>query len=163
MKLEIELIPKTTFFTNVRSLVRKNEWDSIRKKCYSIAGNKCEICGGKGERWPVECHEIWQYNFATNMQSLKGLIALCPACHEVKHIGLARINGRFDEAVEHFMRVNQIPKIVALKEIKKAFNEWEKKNEVRWKLDTTFLKSYANPRPNQTSLSNGENYESTKE
>jgi len=141
-KLEIELIPRTTFFTNVRSLVTPGEWDIIRKKCYSLAGYRCEICNGKGTKWPVECHEIWDYNYDTEVQKLIGLIALCPSCHEVKHIGLAKVKGRYNIALKHLMSINNISKSEAEKQVTKAFSIWESRNQVQWKLDTSFLKQY---------------------
>lgn len=141
-KLEIELIPKTTFFTNVRSLVTPGEWDIIRKKCYALAGYRCEICNGKGTKWPVECHEIWDYNYDTEVQKLIGLIALCPSCHEVKHIGLAKVKGRYNTALKHLMSINNISKSEAEKQVTKAFSIWESRNQVQWKLDTSFLKQY---------------------
>lgn len=143
-KLEIELIPRTTFFTNVRSLVRPQEWDVIRKKCYSKASYRCEVCGGRGEKWPVECHEIWEYNFAAKVQTLKGIIALCPDCHEVKHIGLAKIKGNLNRALAHFMKINGVDKRIALACVRRAFEERDKKNKVKWKLDTSFLKGFLN-------------------
>ncbi|AKJ73572.1 hypothetical protein SP39_1 [Salmonella phage 39] len=79
------MVPKTAWFTNLRSHLSKSNWDVVRKKCYAKANYKCEICGGKGTKHPVECHEIW--DFGNGKITLKGLIALCPSCHEVKHIG----------------------------------------------------------------------------
>jgi 5-methylcytosine-specific restriction endonuclease McrA len=46
--LTIELVPKTAWYTNVRSNVSKKEWDRIRKKSYQNAGHVCEICGDTG-------------------------------------------------------------------------------------------------------------------
>ena len=81
-KLTIELVPKTSWYSNVRSNVSKNEWDIIRKKSYEHAGHVCEICGdigtNQGVKHNVECHEIWDYNDETNEQTLGGLISLCP-------------------------------------------------------------------------------------
>ena len=39
-------------------------------------------------------HEVWDYDDARRVQRLVRLIALCPACHEVKHLGLAAKRGR---------------------------------------------------------------------
>lgn len=47
LKLKVEMIPKSTHFINLRSLV-PDKWDEIRRKCYKDANYKCEICGGKG-------------------------------------------------------------------------------------------------------------------
>lgn len=38
---------------------------------------------------PVECHEVWDYDDDRKIQRLERRVALCPACHEVKHAGLA--------------------------------------------------------------------------
>ena len=96
MKLEIELVPKDLFFRSLRSLVTKQSWDVIRREAYKKAGYRCEICGGKGDRWPVECHEIWEHDDERHIQYLKGTIALCPNCHMIKHTGFSMFteNGR---------------------------------------------------------------------
>ena len=47
-KLHTELVPRTCFFTNVRSQVSKEDWDILRKKTYKLANNQCEICNMKG-------------------------------------------------------------------------------------------------------------------
>ena len=70
-KLTIELVPQTSWYTNVRSNVSKEQWDVIRKKCYAQANNVCEICGDTGKnqgyKHNVECHEIWEYNELTRV------------------------------------------------------------------------------------------------
>jgi hypothetical protein len=83
-RLSIELVPATSWFDNLRSLLPPAEWDALRKATSQAAGHRCEICGGRGPKWPVECHERWQYDDATHVQTLTGLIALCPECHRVK-------------------------------------------------------------------------------
>ena len=79
-KLTIELIPKTCFGSNVRSLFKPKYWDILRKASYKKAGNVCEICSENGKdqgyRHNVECHEIWTYNDTTRTQKLDGLISL---------------------------------------------------------------------------------------
>jgi hypothetical protein len=142
VKLEIELIPRSSFFTNVRSLVSQTQWDIIRKKCYQQAGYRCEICNGKGPKWPVECHEVWHYNPKTLVQKLVRLIALCPACHEVKHFGLARVKGRDHIAKAHLMEINKIGSEEADRHIGKAFNIWKTRNMEEWELDVSFLKHF---------------------
>ena len=48
-KLTVELIPKTVFFSNVRTLLKQKYWDLVRKDSYEKAEHKCEICGEKGK------------------------------------------------------------------------------------------------------------------
>jgi hypothetical protein len=93
-RLTVELVPSTCWYTNVRSNVSKAVCDRLRRRVAAQTGNRCEICGGRGRRWPVECHEVWHYDDEVKVQRLERLAALCPACHEVKHAGLASKRGR---------------------------------------------------------------------
>ena len=43
--LHIELIQKTCFYSNVRTLLPNKYWDKLRKESYEAANNVCEICG----------------------------------------------------------------------------------------------------------------------
>jgi 5-methylcytosine-specific restriction endonuclease McrA len=139
MKLTIELVPQTAWYSNVRSNVTAAEWDVLRKECYKKAGYKCEVCAGKGPKHPVECHEIWDYNDETHKQTLLGLIALCPDCHSTKHVGLAQIQGRFDVVLNKLMTVNEMTKKGAEKYVNECFDVWEKRSQNNWELDITFL------------------------
>lgn len=142
MKLTIELVPQTAWFKNLRSLLTASEWDTVRKKCYREANYCCEICGGVGPNHPVECHEKWEYDHVNHVQTLTGLIALCPACHEVKHIGFASVRGRYYEALEHLAKVNGWILEEARDYAENAMNEWEERSRHQWKLNTEFLNEY---------------------
>jgi UDP-N-acetylglucosamine transferase subunit ALG13 len=80
MLLEPELVPKTCWYSNVRSCVSPNDWDILRKECFTLINNLCEICGGKGNKWPVECHEVWEYDEANKIQKL---VRTSPFAHNV--------------------------------------------------------------------------------
>mgnify|MGYP002137055731 FL=1 len=96
MELLTEMVPKTAWGSNVRDHVKGSEWDKIKEWCYKRSNYNCEVCGqhGKlqGRRHRVEAHEIWHYDDVKLVQTLVGLIALCPSCHKSKHYGRA-ING----------------------------------------------------------------------
>jgi len=141
MKLTIELVPSTAWYSNVRSNVSQAEWDVLRKECYKKAGYKCEVCSGKGPKHPVECHEIWEYDDEAFTQTLGGLIALCPDCHEVKHIGLAGIKGRQSQAIAHLAKVNGITLEEANIYVEASFETWSKRSQKDWKLDITILEN----------------------
>jgi hypothetical protein len=140
--LEIELIPASCFFSNVRSEVSKRQWDLIRKKVYSEAYHICQICGGKGPKHPVEAHETWNFDDDSLTQILTGMIALCPMCHATKHYGLARIQGREASILKHFIKINNIDKAAATTYIDSVFNIWQKRSQKKWKLDISVLKNY---------------------
>ena len=145
-KLTIELVPKTAWYTNVRSNVSKDEWDRLRRKSYALANNVCEICGDTGKsqgyKHNVECHEIWDYDDANKAQTLTGLISLCPYCHKCKHPGLAQINGELNIVINQLMKVNNISKDDAEKLIDEAFNLWRERSKHEWKLDISYIENY---------------------
>lgn len=140
-KLTIELVPKTSWFNNVRSEVTKKEWDKLRKECYQNADHHCEICGGQGKQYPVACHEIWEYDKENSVQTLTGLIALCPACHEVKHIGLAQVRGNLERALNHLAEINEWTLQEAHDYAVEAFEEWQGRNQINWTVDISWLEN----------------------
>ncbi len=140
LKLDIELIPSTAWFNNLRNIAGQAKWDKIRKKCYKEAGYRCEICGGKGRKWPVECHERWE--FVDNKINLLGFIALCPPCHEVKHIGFASTRGRLEVARSHFMKVNNISLEDANHHIEEAFKLHAERSQQEWEMNLSLIEEY---------------------
>lgn len=140
--LTIELVPQTSWYKNVRSNVSKEEWEKLKKITFSRAGYKCEICGGRGVRWPVECHEIFTYDDENHIQKLVRLMALCPACHEVKHIGLAGLRGVGDLAKAHLAKVNNWSIEDAELYIEGCFELWHRRSCHQWKLDLSLLEKF---------------------
>ena len=143
-KLTVELVPKTAWYSNVRSNVPKSQWDIIRRAVYKKAGYMCEVGGGKGTKHPVECHEVWEYNDDTKIQKLTRMIALCPACHNVKHLGRARAIGLFEVAIGQLMKVNEWSRAEAIAYTKKVFEQWQERSKIKWKLDLKELNKYGN-------------------
>ena len=137
LKLKVELVPKTSWYNNLRKHVDRKDWDTIRKQTYAIYEHKCGICDDEGR---LNCHEIWDYDDKRHIQKLVGFIALCDMCHHVKHIGLAGIladRGELDyeKVVEHFMRVNNCDKETFMKHRKKAFEQWRERSSYQWQID----------------------------
>jgi len=146
MKLTIELVPKTSWYNNVRGIVAPSIWDDLRKECYTRAGHRCELCSdvgfNQGVNHAVECHEIWEYDDEKKTQTLTGLIALCPKCHSVKHAGLAQMQGKLPAVISQLMFVNNITKNDANECLKKAFDTWRQRSACQWTTDVKFLNSY---------------------
>jgi hypothetical protein len=46
-RLTIELVPKTSWYNNVRALTDELGWDRIRGQVYRQADYRCEVCGAK--------------------------------------------------------------------------------------------------------------------
>jgi hypothetical protein len=139
-KLTIELVPQTCWFSNVRDHVSPATWDRLRRHTYRQANYRCEICGGKGNKHPVECHEIWHYDDVAKHQKLVGLVALCPSCHQVKHMGLATLKGKRQEATQHLANVNHWSQEETEHYIDSAFQIWQERSLSEWTLDLSWLK-----------------------
>jgi 5-methylcytosine-specific restriction endonuclease McrA len=140
--LTIELVPKSAWNDNLRKHLTDTRWDLLRKFIYAAFNNHCGICGGVGRKWPVECHEIWSYDEVKRIQKLEGLIALCPSCHEVKHIGRAQATGHYERALKHLMKVNKFTRDEAEKKIFEAREVWRQRSDEPWTLDLSFLYAY---------------------
>jgi hypothetical protein len=142
LKLTIELVPSTSSFNNVRSILPKSEWDRLRKASYKKAKYKCQICGdvgtNQGYNHPVECHEIWEYR-KDGTQYLKGLISLCPRCHQVKHIGRSMKVGVGKQAMAQLMKVNKMTKKEAEAYVGYAFQEHRLRSLKEWKINLNVL------------------------
>ena len=136
MKLTIELVPETAWYSNLRAILTKEQWDIVRKKSYKQAGYKCEICGdvglNQGFKHPVECHEIWEYDDKKKIQTLTGVVSLCPYCHKVKHPGLANIKGESEIVIKQLMKVNKMTRNEATKYIDSAFALWSVRSKSDW-------------------------------
>lgn len=134
-KLTIETIPESLWGLNLPKKLGQSRWDKLRKACYARAGNVCEICGGVGPRYPVECHEIWDYDDDKNIQKLVGLIALCPACHLVKHYGRACHIGHEDDARKHLEKINGWTADQTDSYVAEVRVLWERRSKFDWTQD----------------------------
>ena len=141
--LTIELIPKTCWFSSVRTTVTKKDWDKIRFISYEQANNKCEICGDTGKKQGykhnVECHEIWEYDDENKIQKLVGLISLCPTCHQVKHIGRAIAIGKHKQVYAQLMKVNKWTQQQVELHILESFEIHKERSNHQWGLDISIL------------------------
>ena len=153
MGLSIELVPSSSWGNNLRSEANlsKREWGKLRKACYESAGHKCEICGGVGWRRYngkpksiVECHEIWAYDDKKKVQTLKGLIALCPTCHKAKHLGRTlsvESQEVQDKVLSQLMKINDLDVDELEEYIVEVFQKHAERSQHKWSLDLSWLKA----------------------
>lgn len=142
-----ELIPSPSWYINLRSLLPADDWTSLRHQCSDKAGRRCQVCGGRGPRWPVECNEQWQYfeNPATpgcGVQKLLRLVALCPTCHSTKHLGKAQIDGTYEAALAQLGYVNSWTAEQCEVHANQAFHVWERRSAMFWQFDLSILQSW---------------------
>jgi hypothetical protein len=138
-RLTVEPVPSTCWSTNVWSNVPKVLGDCLRRRVAADAGQRCEIRGGRGRRWPVECHEVWHYDGTAKVQRLERLVALCPACHEVKHAGLASKRGRLPAVIQRLAAVNGWSEDDAVLYLEAVFETWAARSRHQWTLDISAL------------------------
>jgi hypothetical protein len=134
--LFVDLVPRTGWFTNVRSAVAPADWDRLRHYVYQRAGRRCEVCGAAGR---LEAHERWAYDEARGIQTLRRLISLCNACHTATHFGLAEKCGQRAAAMAQLMHVNRWTQDQAEAHVDQAFATWERRNQQDWALDLRML------------------------
>jgi hypothetical protein len=137
LKLTIELVPKTSWYNNVRAVVSPAQWDKIRKASYKNFNFKCGICNAEGR---LSCHEIWEYDDEKYIQKLAGFIALCTNCHNIKHIGLSQIlanEGKldFEKLIEHFCKINECSIEKFDESVEMAFFVWNERSKHDWTVD----------------------------
>jgi len=142
--LTVELVPKTCWWSSVRSMVTITEWNKIRKLSYASANNKCEICGSdglkQGYKHRVECHEVFEYDDINHIQKLVKLISLCVNCHQVKHIGRAIAMGRQVICLKHLAKVNNWSQKEIQDHIIASFETNKERSKHQWTLDISLLK-----------------------
>jgi phage terminase large subunit GpA-like protein len=136
-KLNFELVPEECWRANLRSFLKSEDWDKIRRSAYAKAGGRCSICGARGR---LEAHEQWSYDDENAVQKLEGVVALCHACHEVKHISRTQLVGRGMDAMEHFMKVSRCTQSDYHLALKEANEEYLKRNKIEnWVTDFSWL------------------------
>lgn len=142
--LYVDLVPKTAWFSNLRSELSEDEWNAVRKQVYSNSGSVCSICSGRGPKHPVEAHERWIFDIETRTQTLLRIEALCPACHEATHMGLANVKGNGERAAKRLMYVNGWTPEQVDSHVANAFMTWEYLSRIDdWKLDASALLAYS--------------------
>ena len=140
-KLEFELVPDSCWYSNLRTLLSKKQWDFLRVDAKERANGKCMICGRKTNR--LEAHERWSYDIENGVQKLEDILAVCHDCHAVIHIGRTQLVGDIERAEKHFMKVNECSYSEYRKELGLANELHAKRNLVpEWKLDLSYLKRF---------------------
>lgn len=138
LKLKIELVPASSWGNNLRSILKKKMWREISKNVREKAKGKCQICGKIAS---LHAHEVWEYEDKNHIQKLKDIIAICPLCHGIKHLGKSELDTtvNYDKLVKHFQTVNKCGVATFKRERTKAFKKFEKRSRSEWHLDVTSL------------------------
>ena len=137
--LYIDMIPKTSYFKNVRSIFSNSDWNLIRHHIYERVSYKCECCGAKRFKY-LEAHERWDFDFTTKKQKLMRIIALCKLCHSATHYGhSSRKTKNIIKINEHIKKVRGFNDDDLEDHISEAYKIWHTRNKIKWELDLSII------------------------
>lgn len=137
-KLYIDMIPKTTYFKNVRSLFNDSDWNLIRHHIYERVNYKCECCGKKKMKY-LDAHERWEFNEETQTQKLVRIIALCKLCHSATHYGHSKRTKNIEKINNHIKKINNYNDEELKEHINNSYALWKERNKIKWNLDFSIL------------------------
>lgn len=142
MKLELHLIPESTFYGNLRNKIGRQKWTTLSKKIRKERDYTCDICGAKeGQEAPhTHLHEVWEFDEDNKVQKLSGFECLCPDCHAVHHWGLSQIRGSdMIRLMRHACSINGCSEEYFHRHILEAFDTWRQRSTINWTVDTSIL------------------------
>jgi len=153
LKLTIELVPSSVWYSSLYQLLPRNVWHRIKQEIYSKEGRKCYICGSREGRFSA--HEFWEYDDKDHIQRLVAVHHLCNLCHKIKHIGfwchtsdgkasLEREGLNREALIKHFCIINGCTKENFLEHEKKAFDMWAERSKHQWKQNFGEFAKYLN-------------------
>jgi len=137
MKLQLHLIPESSFYSNLRNKLGETQWSQISKMVRGYHGNTCQLCGwvqNPQRKLYTHLHEIW--DFKDGVQTLIDFECVCPTCHSVHHWGLSNIQRKdMKFLVKHACKVNECTEDEFIKHIEQAGKEWKARSKSEWELN----------------------------
>ena len=141
--LNFEFVPDGCWYSNLRSILSKKQWDFVRMDAKERSNGRCAICGRKSSR--LEAHERWSYDEQNAVQKLEDVVAICHDCHSAIHMGRTQLVGNVERAENHYMRVNRCSYAELVQKLGEANAEHIRRNKIfEWKLDISWLKRFIN-------------------
>ena len=144
LKLKIELIPSSSWQSNLRGILKPSMWNAIRNNVYLKNNSKCVICSRIGR---LHAHEVWEFDDVNHIQKLEDIIPVCYLCHMVKHIGFSSLNQKAtgietEKLIKHFMNVNKCDRKTYQSHLRQAMEKFYERSRFEWQLDLTKLKDF---------------------
>jgi len=139
MILEIELVPQSSHYNNLRKMLTATQWKKLRSKIIPPLENKCVICKGSSRGRSLDLHEVWEYDRSTGVQKLVRLEGLCASCHECKHFYFTKMRGNEKRARERLQRLNHLSDIQMHEYELKVHREYLLNSSINWTLDVSLI------------------------
>lgn len=141
MKLELTLVPASSWYTNLRSAMGEN-WTKLSREIRKRNNYTCQFCGWKEtdysrrNREYSHLHEVWEYDDEKHIQRLMGFEVVCPTCHSVHHWGLSQLRGLdMDKLVYHACVINNCTPAEFREHINKSVEKWNERSDIEWDID----------------------------
>ncbi len=155
MKLELHLVPESSFASNLRKQLGAR-WSALSRRIRGEHDWKCQLCGWKENRPSslfTHLHEVWEYNDDTHVQKLTGFECVCPDCHAVHHWGRSQISRKdMDVLTKHACRVNNCTEAEWDKHVEEASALWNTRSGHQWKIEMEDWESLADPISKATNI-----------
>ena len=75
-------IPRPLHGVNPRTILGTSTWNHMRRRCYALANNTCEICGAKPENLRHRHgHEVYEIDYANGTAKFHRVYCVCAMCH----------------------------------------------------------------------------------
>lgn len=131
LRLRPRLVPSPLWGVSAYKLLKRSDWERIRRAVLAEAENTCSVCGVARES-RMRCDEDWEYDEATGIALLARLRILCPDCDAVTHIGFTGTRGYAEVAYEHMARVNSTSVREARAACGEAMLKWRRLSTRSW-------------------------------
>lgn len=142
MKLELHLIPQTSYYINLRNHLG-NRWGILSKKIRSERNYTCEICGKQKEPQKMHLHELWSFDDNLCIQKLIGFECICSICHSIHHWGLSQLQGKnMIFLTKYACEINGCTEYEWERYIEKARQEWNRRSEINWQIELGDIEGY---------------------
>src|ERR1700733_15150264 len=145
-KPSIQPVPAPLWYQNLRTYLGPYRWYKLRRAVINSRNLNCEVCGvAVTESRKLMAHEVWAYSYrsGSGIARVKRLALVCWFCHSCEHfaltqklVGLGVLTQRaIDETIDHFCRLNQVPRRQFDICYTLAMAEWEHLSGKQWVVD----------------------------
>lgn len=133
-KLRPHLVPKSLWGKSAANLLKRADWERIRREALQAARHACEVCCDTKPAGGLNCHELWDYDDEHGTATLVGLRIQCRNCDGAVHMGRAVKRGFGAAAIAQLVKVNVIGPRDAKMLYRSAMDEWRRRNKKQWRI-----------------------------
>lgn len=139
-RLSAQCSPYELWGSELRKVVRPDDWIGLQALVCGRADDRCEVCGARGGASGIDVHEVWSFQWGNRpFQRLERVVALCVDCRRTQHVHRAGANGELDLVVRTLRAVNHWTFERAVRNVRQAESECLLRRATDWDLDLSVL------------------------